>query len=100
MRFTSGNLLVSGGIEEHVAKLRRRVFGTVRRWKTHDQHDRFFAERLLGLLQKINRVIGDQVWVVVLRQIKSAHYKEPGGGYITHLCVVVAVFDAFAVDID
>lgn len=79
MRFTSGNLLVSGGIQKHLAELRRRVFGAVRRWKTHDQHDGFFAERLLGLLEEINRVIGNQVWVVVLRQIKSAHYRGPGG---------------------
>ena len=56
---------MSRHIEKHVRVLRRRVFGAVWRRKTHHHHERLVVKVLFRLAQKTNRIVCDQIRIVV-----------------------------------
>lgn len=59
--------LMGGDVEEHVGVLRGGVFRAMGRWEAQDQHHGLPAEVLLRLAEEGNRVVGNQVWIIVLQ---------------------------------
>lgn len=56
---------VTRHVEEEVRVLRRRVFGSVRCRVAHDQQEGLILEMLPGFVQEPDRVVGDQIRIVV-----------------------------------
>lgn len=63
-------------VEEQMAVLRRGIFGAVGRREAHCQHHWLAVVLLLGLAEKGNRVVGDEVGVVVFGVVKAVFLRK------------------------
>lgn len=63
-------------VKEQMAVLWRGVFGAVWRWEAHCQHHWLPVILLLGLAEKGDRVVGDEVGVVVFGVVKAVFLRK------------------------
>lgn len=100
--FVIFHLLMCGDVEKQLTVLRCRVFGSVRRREAHCQHDRLPLILMFWLAQKRNRVIGYQIWIIILSEsgeINSIIFCFPFTSSI-HLCIIETVFDLLSIHIN
>lgn len=63
-------------VEEQMAVLRRGVFGAVGRGEAHCQHHWLSVILLLGLAEKGDRVVGDEVGIVVFGVVEAVFLQK------------------------
>ena len=78
---------VSRHVEKHVRILRSRVLGAVRRRETHHQMERLVVVVLLRLAKETNRIVRDQIRVII-RLVVGAMFNLSRGALLKTLSLL------------